>query len=84
MISSFFSTLKSSIGQILRRQNVEDSVREAIEELIEEGGDDPTALAAEERTLLSNILRLKDRTVLDVMVPRADISALDIKASFSD
>lgn len=52
--------------------------------MIEEGGDDPTALAAEERTLLSNILRLKDRTVLDVMVPRADISALDIKASFSD
>jgi CBS domain containing-hemolysin-like protein len=72
------------MDQLVHPQNAEDSVREAIEGLIEDGSDDPTALVTEERTLLSNILRLRDRTVLDVMVPRADISALDIKASFSD
>jgi len=82
--AGFFSTIKNWMDQLVHPQNAEDSVREAIEGLIEDGSDDPTALVTEERTLLSNILRLRDRTVLDVMVPRADISALDIKASFSD
>jgi CBS domain containing-hemolysin-like protein len=81
---SFFDSLKSWGERLLRRRKGEDFVREAIEELIEENGDDATMLETEERNLLSNILRLKDRTVSDVMVPRSDISALDVNASFAD
>lgn len=82
--SGFFTTLKNWGQRLVRPRNGEDSVREAIEELIEEGGEDASPLEAEERNLLSNILSLRDRTVSDVMVPRADISALDVNASVGD
>ena len=72
------------IKSIFGSRNGEDSVREAIEELIEEDGEKTSSLETEERNLLSNILCLKDRTVFDVMVPRANISALDVNASLSD
>tara|TARA_E500000178_G_scaffold337890_1_gene377641 strand:- start:1230 stop:2174 length:945 start_codon:yes stop_codon:yes gene_type:complete len=72
------------IKSIFGSRNGEDSVREAIEELIEDDGEKISSLEMEERNLLSNILCLKDRTVFDVMVPRANISALDINASLSD
>jgi magnesium and cobalt transporter len=80
----FVKSLRSWGQRLVRSRNGEDSVREAIEELIEESGDDATLLETEERNLLSNILSLKDRTVADVMVPRADISALDVNASVAD
>jgi CBS domain containing-hemolysin-like protein len=57
----------------------DDSLREAIEELIEEEDTAPqSAVAVHERRLISNILQLRDLPVVDVMVPRADIVAIDI------
>ncbi len=38
----------------------------------------------EERAMLANILRLRDVRVDDVMVPRADIEAVDINVSLGD
>ncbi|MDD9901077.1 MAG: hemolysin family protein [Alphaproteobacteria bacterium] len=59
--------------------NRADEFREAIEELIEDKSDAPrTAIAAHERTLIANVLELRDLPVLDVMVPRADIVSVDI------
>lgn len=59
------------------------SLREAIEEYIDE--DRPNveidAEALHERVLLSNILALRDISVDKVMVPRADIIAIDGSAS---
>lgn len=61
------------------KQSSEDTLREAIEELIEEEDKAPqSAVAAHERRLISNILELRDLPVIDVMVPRADIVAVDI------
>ncbi len=79
-----FELLKSWFIRCVRPNSVDDPVREAIEDLIEDSENDATLLEIEERNLLSNILRLKDRDISDVMVPRADISALDINASFAD
>ena len=79
-----FGPLRNWCLKYVRSQSTEDPVREAIEDLIEDSENDATPLEAEERNLLSNILRLKDRAVSDVMVPRADISALDVNASFAD
>lgn len=60
----------------------DDILREAIEELIEdEDGHPQSAVAAHERLLISNILELRDLPVVDVMVPRADIVAIDINIS---
>ena len=57
----------------------DDSLREAIEELIEEEDDTPqSAVARHERKLISNILQLRDLPVSKVMVPRADIMAIEL------
>ena len=49
----------------------DDSLREAIEELIEEEdtGSAQSSVAGHERKLIANILQLRDLPVLDVMVP---------------
>ena len=60
------------------------SVREAFEELIEEpaGGDD--AIDAHERSLLSNVLKQRNVMARDIMVPRADIIAVEIETPVVD
>ena len=56
------------------------TLRETLDELIEElEEDEPIAL--HERSLITNILQLRKMTVLDVMIPRADICAIDINTS---
>ncbi len=63
-------------------RHTDDSLRDAIEELIEEKEDAPqSAVAAHEKRLISNILQLRDLPVIDMMVPRADIVAISIDAS---
>ena len=58
------------------------TLRATIQELIEEQGGDEGSMGAGERALLANILKLRDRTVDDVMVPRADIVAVDVDTPF--
>ncbi|MDE1151105.1 MAG: hemolysin family protein [Micavibrio sp.] len=59
-----------------------DSLRDAIEELMEEKEDSPqSAVAAHERRLITNILELRDLPVIDMMVPRADIVAISLDAT---
>jgi len=65
-------------------KNGENSVRETLEELIEEREDSAIPLNDDERILVSNILRLRDRTVYDVMVPSADIMAVDEDTPLSE
>jgi len=65
----------------------EQSLREAIEELIDDRDRDTESdvqTSAHERLLISNILKLQESTVDDVMIPRADIIAIEITASQSD
>ena len=68
------------------KNSKEDNLREASEDLI--GGDEqntPTSQVEQhERRLISNILQLRDLPVLDMMVPRADIFAIDIGTSKDD
>ncbi|MCX5494906.1 hemolysin family protein [Kaistia dalseonensis] len=68
---SWFDRLRQAVG--LKPSN---SLREEIEDALEanEAEDDFTA---EERGMLRNILKLREVRVDDVMVPRADILALD-------
>ena len=63
----------------------DDSLLEAIEELIEdEDTSNQSVVAVHERLLISNILQLRDLPVIDVMVPRADIVAISINAPRED
>ena len=66
---------------LVKNRNDGEDLRDAIEEYVEGGKSDArgiSSVAAHERTLLSNILHLRDMTVVDVMIPRADIVAIDI------
>ena len=54
------------------------NVRDTLEELIEEKPRSPDE-DNHQRTLLLNVLGLRDITAWDVMVPRADIAAIDVK-----
>ena len=63
---------------LIGNQHAEDSVRDAIEELIEEHEEAGTAIDPDQGALIVNILKLHELTAEDVMVPRADISAVPI------
>lgn len=70
---SFMARLKALFGL----RNGENSVRDKLEEIIDEREEQELPISADERTLLANILELRDRTVHDVMVPRADIIGIE-------
>ena len=71
--------------RILRRgRNGDGSIRDTLEELIEEREESDQPINEDERLLLANILELRDRTVHDVMVPRADIVAIEGETALSD
>jgi len=76
-------SLRSWLRQ-LRRPKTGESVRETLEDLIEQREEAEQPIDEHERTLLSNILRLRDQTAYDVMVPRADINAIEVKASLQE
>jgi CBS domain containing-hemolysin-like protein len=77
--AAFFSSLK----RLLRLGRDTSNLRENLEdELAREGAGD-TAFSPEERMLLGNILRLREKRVDDVMIPRADIEAVDLGTSLS-
>ncbi len=77
---SLISWLKNLFGM----RNGETSVRDTLEELIDEREEQELPISADERLLLANILELRDRTVRDVMVPRADIHAIEENMSLTD
>jgi magnesium and cobalt transporter len=71
--------------RLIRRPRNGESLRETIDEMIEEPAvDDPRPLSAHERVLIGNILKVHDQTAADVMVPRVDIVALDAETPFSE
>ncbi len=55
------------------------SIRESLEEVIEESERQSPALTPQERVMLANLLRFGELRVDDVMVPRADIVAVEEK-----
>ncbi len=62
------------------------TLREALEEYIEEAEADGSlaSLNGQERSLIGNILKLRDLNVMDVMIPRVDIVAIDVNTSQKD
>jgi len=75
------------IKSLARGRNGDANLRETLEELIEDSEGDAASkvpINAEERLMLMNILELGELRVDDVMVPRADIVALESGTSLSD
>jgi len=78
------SLFRDLAGRVRRGRNGDSSARDALEVLIEEREDAEIPIDDDERTLLANILHLRDRAVEDVMVPRADIVAVDIRVELAE
>jgi CBS domain containing-hemolysin-like protein len=76
----FLSRLKSMVSKP-KNGHGSDTLREALEEYIEELDEEENPLIAKhEQALISNVLNLRDTTVIDVMIPRADIAAIEVGA----
>jgi len=70
-----------------RSEKGDSSLRETLEEIIEESErteEAPMAIGAHERVMLANILNLRLHTAYDVMLPRADICAVPAGANLDD
>ena len=71
-------TIRDWFRAIGRSRNGDASLRESLEEVIEEHEEAATSINPEERLMLMNILSFSEKRVDDVMVPRADIVAIEI------
>ncbi|PZO73916.1 MAG: magnesium/cobalt efflux protein [Mesorhizobium amorphae] len=60
------------------------TARENIADALAEGGEDPNAFSPAERAMLTNVLGLREISVEDVMIPRADIEAIEINTKLAD
>src|SRR5260370_41979545 len=79
-----FARLRNFLRLIRRPRNGE-SLRETLDEMIEEpAADDPRPLSGHERVLIGNILKVHDQTAADMMVPRVAIVALDDETPFPE
>ncbi len=75
--------LRNWLRQLVGQRNGETSLREELEELIEEHKEEEP-IDPHERTLLTNILKLHELAAADIMVPRVDILALEIDTPFAE
>jgi magnesium and cobalt transporter len=76
--------LRNWLKHLVGQRNGETSLREELEELIEEHEEEQAPGDAHERTLLTNILKLHELSAADIMVPRVDIVALEIDTPFAE
>ena len=74
------------IWRLLRRprSGAEASLRDALEELADRHEEDDEPINPTEHLILENTLRLRGQTVEDVMVPRADIAAVEVGTPLSE
>jgi CBS domain containing-hemolysin-like protein len=77
-------SLLKRLAQLLRGDDAAASMRESLEEVIEESERQSAALSEQERIMLANLLKFGELKVKDVMVPRADIIAVEEKTSLAD
>jgi CBS domain containing-hemolysin-like protein len=70
-------SLLKRLSQMLRGDGTAAAMRTSLEEVIEESDRESPALSAQERTLFANLLNVGEQRVNDVMVPRADIVAVE-------
>jgi CBS domain containing-hemolysin-like protein len=82
---SLAQTLRLALLRLAGGRGGEDPVRDVLEELAQEPPPQNGSVSeTQERALLANILTLRERTVEDVMVPRADIVAIDVSATLPE
>ncbi|MEX6724764.1 hemolysin family protein [Parapedomonas caeni] len=84
--SRLVARLLNAVQQLLPRRASDATLRQSLEDVIEEHEAAPQAddLSAVERTMLRNLLSYGELRVDDVTVPRTDIVAFDASGSFEE
>ncbi len=73
------------LRQLLGFKGADSSLRHTLEEIIEEIGEGESEdeangrISEDEKAMLANILRQRHQTAYDIMVPRVDIVAVDVR-----
>jgi len=78
------SELASRLASALKGFRQDSTIRESLEEVIEESDRETKELSSQERLMLANLLKFGETSVADVMVPRADIVAVEEQTSLSE
>jgi CBS domain containing-hemolysin-like protein len=76
--------LKRLLQKITGQDSEAAAMRESLEEVIEESDRESPALSQQERVMLTNLLEFGELKVSDVMVPRAQIVAVDQDTGLAD
>ena len=76
--------LRRLIQKLTGQDGETAAMRESLEEVIEESERESPALSAQERVMLANLLKFGELKVRDVMVPRAEIIAVDESIGLAD
>jgi magnesium and cobalt transporter len=78
------SEIAARLAQAVRGLRKDSSFRESLEEVIEESERETKEISSQERLMLGNLLKFGELTVADVMVPRADIVAVEVETPFAE
>jgi magnesium and cobalt transporter len=78
------SDLAARLASAVKGFRRESAIHESLEEVIEESDRETQELSPQERLMLANLLRFGDISVADVMVPRADIVAVEEKTTLAE
>ncbi len=87
---SLGARLRRWLGGVFARKGGEPSLRDTLEEIIEEIGEgegDETGngpITDDERVMLANILKQRHLSAYDIMVPRADIVAVEVHTGLGE
>ncbi len=79
---SLIRAVSGWLKDLLKARLKESDTRNALEDIIGEYSNGDDSIDAHERLLLSNVLHLHNITARDIMVPRADIVAIEASHSF--
>ena len=83
---SFARNIIGWVRRCLGKGDPEPTLKDALEEVIQEHEEEGQAgeLSRDERDMLRNMLALGETTVSDVMIPRADIVAVDNEITLTE
>jgi CBS domain containing-hemolysin-like protein len=78
------SRLLHRFASLFRSRNGSSTLREDLADALSEHASETESFSPAERAMLHNILRLRELRVEDVMVPRAEIEAIDLNIRLGD
>lgn len=82
--SSLSERIKAWLRSTLRSRGGDNSLKEALEEVLEEHGEEGDQLPREEQDILKNVLGFGELAVKNIMTPRTDIKAVEYNTGLED